>query len=88
MKKYNLKPGKHQFAPGSHAVHENDNISDEEAEWYLQRYPHRASLFTPRPPEGGANNDEEEKMKINITRKQKTKEVSSLTPPSGGRGAP
>ena len=45
MKKYNLKPGKHQFAPGSHAVHENDNISDEEAEWYLQKYPHIASLF-------------------------------------------
>jgi hypothetical protein len=44
-KKYILKPGKHQFAPRSHAVHENDNLSDEEAEWYLERYPHIASLF-------------------------------------------
>ena len=44
-KKYILKPGKHQFAPGSHAVHENDNLSDEEAEWYLERYPHITSLF-------------------------------------------
>jgi hypothetical protein len=44
-KKYILKPGKHQFAPGSHAVHENDNLSDEEAEWYLERYPHIAKLF-------------------------------------------
>ena len=36
-KKHILKPGKHQFAPGSHAVHENDNLSDEEAEWYLEK---------------------------------------------------
>jgi hypothetical protein len=44
-KKHILKPGKHQFAPGSYAVHENDNLNDEEAEWYLERYPHIASLF-------------------------------------------
>ena len=44
-KKYILKPGKHQFAPGSHAVHDNDNLSDEEAEWYLEKYPHIAGLF-------------------------------------------
>jgi hypothetical protein len=47
-KKYILKPGKHQFAPGSHAVHDNDNLSDAEAEWYLERYPHIAALFVER----------------------------------------
>jgi hypothetical protein len=51
-KKYILKPGLHQFAPGSAAIHSNGNLSDEEAEWYLQRYPHIAALFVPRPPEG------------------------------------
>lgn len=50
-KKYILKPGLHQFAPGSAAIHSNENLSDEEAEWYLQRYPHIAALFAPRPPE-------------------------------------
>lgn len=54
MKKYILKPGKHQFAPHSPAVHDNDNLTDEEAEWYLQQYPHIASLFAPLPPEGEA----------------------------------
>jgi hypothetical protein len=44
-KKYTLKPGIHQFAPGSHAVHEDHQLSDEEAEWYLDRYPHIAALF-------------------------------------------
>lgn len=53
-KKHILKPGKHQFAPGSPAVHSNDNITDREAEWYLERYPHIASLFAPQPPKGGA----------------------------------
>ncbi|QEM09271.1 hypothetical protein [Mucilaginibacter rubeus] len=52
-KKYKLKPGLHQFAPGSAAVHCNDNLSDEEAEWYLQRYPHIAKLFSTQPPKGG-----------------------------------
>jgi hypothetical protein len=52
MKKYILKPGKHQFAPGSVAIHTNDNLTDEEAEWYLKRYPHIARLFSPQPPEG------------------------------------
>lgn len=45
MKKYILKPGRHQFAAGSLAVHTNDNLTDEEAEWYLKRYPHIAGLF-------------------------------------------
>jgi hypothetical protein len=44
-KKHILKPGRHQFAPGSPAIHHNDNLSDEEAEWYLRKYPHIASLF-------------------------------------------
>jgi hypothetical protein len=47
-KKYILKPGKHQFAPGSHPVHDNDNLTDAEAEWYLKAYPHIASLFVER----------------------------------------
>ncbi|WP_259071196.1 hypothetical protein HDF24_24065 [Mucilaginibacter sp. X4EP1] len=44
-KKFKLKPGIHQFAPGSHAVHHNGNLSDDEAEWYLAKYPHIAALF-------------------------------------------
>jgi len=44
-KKYILKPGKHQFAPGSYAAHDNENLTDEEAEWYLEKYPHIARLF-------------------------------------------
>lgn len=48
-KKYILKPGRHQFAPGSHAVHENENLSDEEAQWYLKQYPHIAALFDTIP---------------------------------------
>lgn len=44
-KKYVLKPGRHQFAPGETAAHTNDNLTDEQAEWYLNRYPHIASLF-------------------------------------------
>lgn len=44
-KKYILKPGKHQFVPGSAAIHHNDNLSDKEAEWYMQRYPHIKTLF-------------------------------------------
>jgi len=45
MKKYKLKPGNHQFAPGEHGWHNNDNLSDAEAAWYLQKYPHIAKLF-------------------------------------------
>jgi hypothetical protein len=48
-KKYILKPGLHQFAPGSAAIHSNENLSDEEAGWYLQRYPHIAALFVAQP---------------------------------------
>ena len=44
-KKYTLKPGNHQFAPGSAAIHHNDNLSDAEAEWYIEKYPHIKDLF-------------------------------------------
>ena len=44
-KKYILKPGTHQFAPNSPAVHHNDDLSDDEAQWYLEKYPHIAALF-------------------------------------------
>jgi len=51
-KKYILKPGKHQFAPKSPPVHDNDNLTDEEAEWYLEKYPHIKPLFVDRPEVG------------------------------------
>ena len=51
MKQYILKPGKHQFTPGSPAIHDNDNLSDEEAKWYLERFPHIKSLFESLPAE-------------------------------------
>lgn len=51
-RKYLLKPGKHQFAPGEHARHDNDSITDAEAEWYLKRYPHIKSLFRNYPVAG------------------------------------
>jgi hypothetical protein len=51
-KKFKLKPGRHQFAPGSHAIHNNDNLSDEEAQWYLEKYPHIAALFEGGPEVG------------------------------------
>ena len=44
-KKYKLKPGRHQFAPRSPAVHTNNNLADEDAQWYLEKYPHIAELF-------------------------------------------
>ncbi|TSD67600.1 hypothetical protein FFF34_009475 [Inquilinus sp. KBS0705] len=58
MKKYILKPGLHQFVPGSPAVHSNDNLTDEEAEWYLERYPHIAGLFEASPEEGKVESQE------------------------------
>lgn len=83
-KKYILKPGKHQFAPGSAAVHDNDSLTDDELEWYMEVYPHITSLFAPQPPEGVAKKQGEEIVKAN---NKKVKRVSSLTPPLGGRGA-
>lgn len=58
-RKYILKPGRHQFAPGSHAAHENENLSDEEAEWYLKQYPHIAALFEAVPDDNQSATDNE-----------------------------
>jgi hypothetical protein len=44
-KKYILKPGKHQFTPGAPAVHTNDNLTDDEAEWYIEKFPRIINLF-------------------------------------------
>ena len=49
MKQYILKPGNHQFAPRSPAAHNNDNLTDAEAKWYLEKYPHIKSLFQKLP---------------------------------------
>lgn len=72
-KKYILKPGNHQFAPGSPAIHNTNNLSDEEAEWYLKKYPHIATLFEKQP----LNNPE-----LNVPDNQS----ESIAPPSGGQG--
>ena len=48
-KKYILKPGMHQFAPKAPPVHNNDNLTDQEAEWYIEKYPHIAQLFVEKP---------------------------------------
>ncbi|SDE89061.1 hypothetical protein SAMN05216464_110204 [Mucilaginibacter pineti] len=63
-KKYILKPGKHQFAPGSPAVHSNDNLSDAEAQWYLEKYPHIASLFTSMPKDERTENTKVKRSKV------------------------
>jgi hypothetical protein len=83
MKKYILKPGKHQFAPGLPAVHSNENLTDEEAEWYLQKYPHITRLFVAQPLEGGAGEVKEEKIKM---KRRRIKRVETSTPPSGDKG--
>jgi len=49
MKKFILKPGNHQFVPGSHAMHNNQNLTDDDAAWYLKAYPHIANLFEKIP---------------------------------------
>ncbi|MES2275469.1 MAG: hypothetical protein V4592_05575 [Bacteroidota bacterium] len=68
-KKYILKPGKHQFAPGEHARHDNDNLTDAEAKWYLERYPHIRSLFSDSPEVGKT---ESPKVKSKIRQKRKS----------------
>jgi hypothetical protein len=79
MKKYILKPGKHQFAPGSPAVHSNDTLTDEEAEWYLQRYPHIAKLFVESPEDGKSESPEEEEVPVTkVKRKRIPKSVESI----------
>jgi hypothetical protein len=72
IKKHILKPGKHQFAPGSHATHHNNNLTDAEAEWYLQLYPHIATLFEKTPE------SESEESKIESV-ESPTKSVESET---------
>ena len=75
-KKYILKPGKHQFVPGEHARHDNDNLTDAEAEWYLERYPHMRSLFSDSPEDGKTVSP---KAKTKIRRKRKS-EIENLKP--------
>ncbi|MEN0056981.1 MAG: hypothetical protein AAGC65_25100 [Mucilaginibacter sp.] len=70
-KKYILKPGSHQFAPGSAAMHNNDNTTDEEAAWYLQKYPHIASLFLITTAQSTSTTDQPKKTKL-LSRKAKT----------------
>jgi hypothetical protein len=48
-RKYILKPGTHQFVPGSQPVHHNENTSDEEIQWYLEKYPHIRDLLEAQP---------------------------------------
>lgn len=87
-KKYILKPGKHQFAPGSSAIHHNDNISDAEAEWYIEKYPHIAQLF-----ESTYSTTDRENLYIqpeikesNNNQIQPVFQAELLIPPSRGRG--
>ncbi|MDB5158476.1 MAG: hypothetical protein JWR50_3183 [Mucilaginibacter sp.] len=51
-RQYLLKPGAHQFAPGSHAAHTNENTTDVECAWYIKKYPHITGMFlrTPKSP--------------------------------------
>ena len=79
-KKHTLKPGKHQFAPNSPAIHHNDNLTDAEAEWYIQKYPHIQSLFTTHLPEREVHLSQAEPMNT------ETNPSEHLTPPSGGQG--
>jgi len=77
-KKYILKPGKHQFVPGEHAQHDNDNLTDAEAEWYLERYPHIRSLFSDSPEVGKTESPEDpERMKIKPNPKSKIRNPKS-----------
>ncbi|MFD0792764.1 hypothetical protein ACFQZX_04005 [Mucilaginibacter litoreus] len=71
MKKYILKPGMHQFTPGSPAIHSNDNLTDDEAEWYLQCHPHIAKLFVERPENG-----ESERQAGGTRRKRRARRIS------------
>lgn len=48
-KKYILKPGKHQFIPGSPTLYDNDTLSDEQAEWWLEKMPHLKQHFEKVP---------------------------------------
>jgi len=57
-KKYQLKPGMHQFVPGSGpGLHHHDSLSDEETEWYLQHYPHISGLLNQKPEDSTIDQD-------------------------------
>lgn len=47
-KKYVLKPGKHQFVAGDHFI-SNDTLTDAQAKFYIENYPHTKSLFVKLP---------------------------------------
>ena len=80
MKKFILKPGNHQFVPGSHAGHNNQNLTDDDAAWYLKAYPHIANLFEKIP-----TGEELAEMKLkrdmdSITNPEKQKPLKQQTP--------
>jgi len=80
LKKYILKPGKHQFAPGSHATHHNDNLTDAEAQWYLERYPHIATLFE-TIPESEIESVESQTESVKSTKEsEESSEIKSVRP--------
>jgi len=73
MKKFILKPGNHQFVPGSHATHNNLNLTDDDAAWYLKAYPHIANLFEKMPTD-------EELIEIKLKR-----DTASITNPKSSK---
>jgi len=75
-RKYTLKPGKHQFAPGSPAEHDNDNSSDEEIAWYLKAYPHIAALLVEKSLK--EDNSEKPKAKRNRNFQNQKDESTSI----------
>lgn len=66
IKKHILKPGRHQFVPGSYAVHENETLSDTEAEWYLKQYPHISALFETIPGNAQPVTDTENACRVSV----------------------
>lgn len=44
-RKYTLKDGNHSFYPGTPAIHNNDNTTDEDIEGHLKLYPHIKHLL-------------------------------------------
>jgi hypothetical protein len=66
-KKYILKPGRHQFAPGTIAEHDNENLTDEAAAWYLKKYPHIKSLFVACPERNGSVKQKTRRKKLTET---------------------
>lgn len=44
-RKHTLKEGNHSFYPGTPAIHNNDNTSDEDIEGHLKLYPHIKHLL-------------------------------------------